>query len=78
MIEQIQSATRLRLSPSPTIPANHPVWTEGGWKVFLDSPERIRAVVNYIEQNPIKANLPPQSWPFVTQYNGWPFAPKRG
>jgi REP element-mobilizing transposase RayT len=78
MIENIQAATRLRLSPSPTIPANHPIWTEGGWKVFLDSPDRIRAVVSYIEKNPIKAKLLPQNWPFVTQYNGWPFAPKRG
>lgn len=78
MIDNIQASSRLRLSPSPTIPANHPIWTDGGWKVFLDSPYRIRAVVSYIEKNPIKVKLPPQNWPFVTQYDGWPFASKRG
>jgi REP element-mobilizing transposase RayT len=77
MIENTQSATRLRLSPSPTIPANHPIWTDGGWKVFLDSPDRIRAVIRYIEQNPVKAKSPPQTWPFVMSYNGWPFAHKQ-
>jgi hypothetical protein len=28
--------------------------------------------IGYINQNPIKEGLPPQSWPFVQPYNGWP------
>jgi hypothetical protein len=52
---------------------DHPVWTNGGWHGFLDSPERIRTVIHYIEQNPIKEGLSSQRWSFVTAYDNWPF-----
>jgi len=46
----------------------HPVWGGPGWKVFLDSPERIVEVIKYIEQNPVKAGRASQIWDFVTGY----------
>jgi hypothetical protein len=43
--------------------------------VFLDHPKEIRRTIDYIEQNPIKIDLPAQHWPFVTKYDDWPFHP---
>jgi hypothetical protein len=71
MIERLQLASRLRLSDSGLAPADHPVWTSGGWKVFLDSPIAVRGRVAYVEGNPQKARLGRQRWPFVTAYDGW-------
>lgn len=70
MIDRFQSDSRLRLSTS--LPTNHPVRTLGGWKRFLDTPEDVRTVVRYVEHNPIKSGLPPQRWPCVQAYDGWP------
>jgi REP element-mobilizing transposase RayT len=54
---------------------NHPVWTQGGWKVFLDHPDDVRRTIRYIEHNPAGARLSRQEWPFVKEYDGWPLHP---
>ncbi|MCY2962595.1 MAG: hypothetical protein NT069_02910 [Planctomycetota bacterium] len=54
------------------VPSTHPVWSERPYKVFLYTPDDVRRVVAYIEQNPVKEGLPPERWPFVTEYDGWP------
>src|SRR5215217_6711632 len=46
----------------------HPVWGGPGWKVFLDTPQDIQRTIKYVEDNPIKARLPAQSYEFVTKY----------
>lgn len=51
----------------------HPVWAARPYKVFLYTPEDVRRCVKYVEQNPEKENLAPQSYEFVTEYNIWPF-----
>jgi REP element-mobilizing transposase RayT len=43
-------------------------WADGGWKVFLDSLADVRRAVAYVEQNPVRAGLKPQTWSFVTPY----------
>jgi REP element-mobilizing transposase RayT len=43
-------------------------WAEKGWKVFLNTPEEMRRAIRYVEQNPIRAGLKPQSWSCVTRY----------
>jgi REP element-mobilizing transposase RayT len=73
MIDHLQTASRLRLSDSPSLPYDHPIWTQSGWKVFLDSPEHVWSVIRYIERNPMKAGLPKQHWPHVKPYDNWPF-----
>ena len=75
MIDNLQEASRLRLSRLGLRQVDHPVWVEGGWKGFLDHPDAIRRTIRYIENNPLKAGLPRQHWPFVTEYNGWPLHP---
>jgi REP element-mobilizing transposase RayT len=73
MIENLQHSSRLRLSTSGIRSGDHPVWTQGGGKVFLDHPDAIRDTIQYIEDNPLKWRLPRQYWPFVMTYDGWPF-----
>jgi REP element-mobilizing transposase RayT len=73
MIEQLQSASRALLSESRLIPQEHPCWTSGGWRGFLDTPVAVRATIRYVENNPPKSGLPPQVWPFVVRYDGWPY-----
>ena len=43
-------------------------WANGGWQVFLDSPEKVQSRVVYVERNPVEAGLPSQQWSFVTPY----------
>ena len=44
-------------------------WSRGGWAVFLDTEESLQAAVSYVEQNPVEAGQPRQSWPFcVSMY----------
>ncbi|OYW15876.1 MAG: hypothetical protein B7Z55_14690, partial [Planctomycetales bacterium 12-60-4] len=51
--------------------AVHPVWGGPGWKVFLNNQRDVERTIRYIEDNPLKARMAPQSWEFVTSYDGW-------
>jgi REP element-mobilizing transposase RayT len=72
MIEKLQTLSRKRLVAAGVREADHPTWTRGGWKVFLDHPEVVRRTIRYVENNPIKMGLPVQRWPFVLEYDNWP------
>ncbi|HEV3416908.1 MAG TPA: hypothetical protein VG056_08855 [Pirellulales bacterium] len=73
MIDNLQSASRLRLSSARELPTNHPVWTLGGCKRFLGTPDHVRTAIRYVDNNPIKIGRPRQSWPFIVPYDNWPF-----
>jgi REP-associated tyrosine transposase len=75
MIENFQQMSRELLIDARVRAPGHPVWTDGGWKVFLDHPDEIRRTIPYIERNPEKEGLPRQEWPFVKEYDGWPLHP---
>ena len=75
MIDNLQEASRLRLSRLGLRQVDHPVWVEGGWKGFLDHPDAIRRTIRYVENNPLKAGLSAQRWSFVSEYDGWPLHP---
>jgi hypothetical protein len=45
-------------------------WGEHGWKVFLFDLDEIEHAVTYVRDNPAEAGLPPQSWPWVKEYDG--------
>jgi hypothetical protein len=77
MIDNLQNESRGRLIESQLLPDEHPVWTKGGWKVFLDAPEEVWPRIRYVEGNPMKEGLPKQSWPFVVPYDNWPFHKRR-
>lgn len=77
MIDNLQAASRSRLSAEHQVPPNHPIWTVGGWKKFLSTPQRVRETIAYVEKNPLKEGLPAQHWPFVATYDGWPYHRRR-
>jgi REP element-mobilizing transposase RayT len=72
MIEKFQHKSAELLKGRGLRRTDHPVWSTGGWKVFLDTPDDIRRTIPYIEQNPVKHRLGARHWPFVMRYNGWP------
>lgn len=72
MIANLQHFSRLRLSADGSRSADHPTWTRGGWKVFLDHPDEVIRTINYIDRNPIPYLMKKQKWPFVTLYDNWP------
>lgn len=72
MIENLQHESRSRLSSDGLRVTDHPTWTKGGWKVFLDHPDEIWRTIDYIESNPDPWKLPRQSYEFVTKYDNWP------
>jgi REP element-mobilizing transposase RayT len=77
MIENLQRATReMLIAPDGILPAGHPVWTAGGWKRFLGSPNAVRSVIRYIEANPTKTGRPVQAWPFVKNTTAGRFTSK--
>ncbi len=45
-------------------------WAGGGWKVMLGTPEKVRAAIAYVEENPVRTGLHGQRWGFVTPYVG--------
>ena len=59
MIDNLQEASRLRLSRLGLRQVDHPVWVEGGWKGFLDHPDAIRRTIRYIETG----SMPPPPTP---------------
>lgn len=73
MIENLQAATRLRLSRMRLITPDHPLWTNGGWKRYLDSPHAVGSAIRYVDRNPRQK----QCWPFVREYDGWPLHKRR-
>ena len=71
MLAALQEKSRTRIIEMNLRGPTHPVWGGPGWKVFLNSRERIEQVVRYVRNNPIKIGLPEQYWNFVTKYDGW-------
>lgn len=71
MIELLQDASCLAVRDGGLRAPDHPVWTDGGWKGFLTTPQDFRRIIRYIEQNPVKIGRPRQPWDFVTSYDGW-------
>jgi REP element-mobilizing transposase RayT len=77
MIHNLQADSRLRFRELGQRTPDHPVWGGPGWKVFLDTPEDVERTIHYIEQNPLKASMPAQRWPFMKEYDGWPLHKQR-
>ena len=43
---------------------HQPIWAKKGWNRYLDPPDLPHAIA-YVNNNPRRAGMPPQSWPFV-------------
>src|SRR5262249_46663501 len=44
-------------------------WAQRQWIAYLNSVEDIFRSIEYVEQNPVKAGLPRQTWPFVFPFD---------
>jgi REP element-mobilizing transposase RayT len=55
-----------RRRPNGRLPS---CWARNQWAVYLNSEEDILRAIRYVEENPVKAGLPPQQWRCVTPYN---------
>ena len=55
-----------RRRPNGRLPA---CWARNPWAVYLDTEEDIVRAIQYVEENPVKAGLPPQRWKCVTPYD---------
>jgi len=65
-------ASRDKLLLLGDVCADHPIWSNRPYKVFLYTPEDVWRCIKYIRDNAAKEELPAQHWPFVTPYDGWP------
>ena len=65
MIRNLQDESRSQARAEERRTMEHPVWGGPGWEVLLDDPDEIRRTILYIDDNPIKAGRPRQSWRLV-------------
>ena len=72
MWRKFADAARQPLRIFADIDDEHPVWSNRPYVVFQYTTEDVRRVVKYIERNPEKEFMSPQTWPFVMTYDGWP------
>ncbi|MDD4891526.1 MAG: hypothetical protein PHU85_16530 [Phycisphaerae bacterium] len=70
--ERLASKSREAIIAAHLELKDHPIWGRDDHKVFKDSVESMWVAFRYVENNPQKEGLPPQSWSFVTPYDGWP------
>lgn len=77
MIDNLQTSTRDAAIRMALRPADHPVWSRGGYKVFLDGPDDVWRTIEYVQQNPVKQGLSKQVWSFITPYDNWPHHKQR-
>lgn len=72
MIGSFQGMSRALLLKRELAPQQHPIWTKGGRRVFMSTPEEVWPRIRYVERNPEKEGLARQEWPFVVAYDNWP------
>ncbi len=73
MWDAIVDLTRLRLRLFSDVGDDHPVWAARPYKVFLRTPDEVRARIKYVDRNPEKEGLSRQQYAFVQSYDNWPF-----
>jgi hypothetical protein len=44
-------------------------WAKGLWKVYIHEAAHLRAVIRYVEENPLREGKRIQQWSFVTPLN---------
>jgi REP element-mobilizing transposase RayT len=76
MWAELTEATREALINDQLVQKTHPVWADRPYSVYLHTPDDIRRVIKYIEENPAKEGLLSQRWSFIKEYDGWPLARK--
>ena len=68
MIESLVAHLKSRATKQLTqdgLRPDQPIWARRGWNRFLDAAD-VAGAIRYVNNNPIKAGLQTQNWPFVT------------
>ena len=73
MWDVFAASARDALREFSDVGAEHPVWSERPYVVFVYDPPGVKRRIGYIEQNPEKEGLERQEYSFVQPYDGWPF-----
>lgn len=73
MWEVFAGVAREALRAFADVGSEHPVWSDRPYVVFVYDPPGVEGRIDYIVKNPDKEGLPPQHYPFVQPYDGWPF-----
>jgi REP element-mobilizing transposase RayT len=72
MLALFKDRARKMLANRSFAPSDHPVFSAAKGDVFKYTPAEIRSCITYIWDNFRKHRVPPQRYPFVTEYDGWP------
>ena len=72
MLAETREIIRAAIRDAHLAPPGHPVLSEGGAVWFKDTVPQMWACEEYVRINPQKHGMPPQEYPFVTPYDGWP------
>ena len=78
MIEVLWKTSAAVLRALPDVPDDHPIWALDPYKRYKNTPDEVRQCIQYIRDNPLQVAEPPQHWPFVTAYDGWPYHKRKG
>ena len=70
-------ASRDALWDAEVAERGHPVWSNRPYVVYKTSVSSVRTCIKYVADNPKKHKLPPQVYPWVSAYDGFPFHKKR-
>lgn len=76
MIDMLKEVPRDALRNRGFAPRNHPVWSDDPYVAYKDTPDGVRAAIDYIQGNFKKHGIPPQEWDFVVSYDDWPYHKK--
>jgi REP element-mobilizing transposase RayT len=69
IIGHMKGRATLQLIADGLWPAKaRPVWSERGWKVFLNDAADVHRAVNYVQRNPVRERLSAQRWSFVVPF----------
>lgn len=67
----LRQAGREALLDDDLAPPDHPVFSADVCRYYKDTPEKMRACVEYIQSNYAKHRIPPPHCPWITTYDNW-------
>jgi len=73
MSTKFKDSGRRALVAAQLAPPDHPVFSADPCHIYKSDPKAVRTCIRYINENPQKHNLPQAAYPFLKEYDEWPF-----
>jgi REP element-mobilizing transposase RayT len=70
IVAHLKAKATQHLRKAEIAPATPSPWARGARHRFIDSVAHMQRAIGYVQQNPVKAGLPAQSWSFVQPFEG--------